>query len=512
MQRTSRQIVELAVTTLLAALVWLCFRQCPIEFTKSQFLGFCALTLGVYWAVPWHRGKLVWLLAVSIAFYMTWHPRLIALIGASAVADFSIALLMERTRSPLLRRCLLFGSIALSLGLLGYFKYTNFLLSEANSLLALVGIDYHWKLFDNLLLPLGISFYTFETISYVVDVYRGRSKAVGNLVDYSIFLMFFPHLAAGPIVRPRDFLPQLERRKRFSWYRLTIGLTLCMIGLFKKAVIADNLAGVVDPVFADADRYASGAVWLATLGYALQIYCDFSGYSDMAIGLAHTLGFKLPANFNMPYLAVNITDFWRRWHISLSSWLRDYLYVPLGGNRHGNVATYRNLMLTMLLGGLWHGAGWTFVFWGAYHGLLLSIHRIWQRRSRMEDRGSNNQTDDSPSSIHQLRSSLNIALTFLCVCLGWVFFRAQTFAIAWTMVRHLALPTSGAHLSLDSALLVYCCFVLVLLGHLFGSTFTLRTIERRLPAPVLGTALGLLVVLVLLLIPESSKGFIYFRF
>lgn len=512
MHRPVRQILECILTVVLAGLVWLAFRSAPIVFVESRFLGFCCLTFAVFWALPWQRARLIWVLAVSIAFYMSWHPQLIVLIGASAMIDFAIALLIERSSSAWLRRLLLVSSIALSLGLLIWFKYTNFLLGSANSLLALFGSDYHWPLFDKLLLPLGISFYTFETISYVVDVYRGRCKAVRHVVDYALFLMFFPHLAAGPIVRPRDFLPQLERHRRFSWYRTLIGVMIVVVGLFKKAALADNLAPVIDPIFADPAAHASSAVWLATLGYAMQIYCDFSGYSDMALGLALTIGFKLPLNFNMPYLAQNIGDFWRRWHISLSSWLRDYLYIPLGGSRKGQLGTQVNLLTTMVLGGLWHGASWTFVLWGGYHGLLLCIHRAWQRRSKSEDRGLTEAANNSRSSILDLRSSINVVLTFLCVCLGWVFFRAQSFAAAWTLTAHLVLPSPGLQLPLTATMLIVCCFAILLSAHLLEARWPWRRLERRLPAPALGAAIALLLVLVMLLIPESQKGFIYFQF
>jgi len=270
-----------------------------------------------------------------------------------------------------------------------------------------------------------------------------------------------------------------------------------VIGLFKKAVIADQLATLVDPVFARPASFASSSIWLAVLCYAVQIYCDFSGYSDMAVGLAHTLGFKLPRNFNLPYFADSITDFWRRWHISLSSWLRDYLYIPLGGNRHGELATYRNLLLTMLLGGLWHGASWTFVAWGLYHGLLLSLHRAipWPRWLG-----------------HAAFKPVMVAGTFLAVCVGWVFFRAQTFADASVILQRMAWSTGGKSIDQTAFTFGAAGLLFMFLCYLIASFIDLKRVERWLPAPVLGTSMAIVFLLAQVLMPEDGKAFIYFQF
>jgi alginate O-acetyltransferase complex protein AlgI len=352
--------------------------------------------------------------------------------------------------------------------------------------------------FLEIALPLGISFYTFETISYIVDVYQGKIRPVRSLLDYALYIMFFPHLIAGPIVRPRDFLPQLTTSKRFNWDRLQLGLQFFLIGLFKKAVIADHLATVSDAVFANPTAYGSLATWLGVMAYAVQIYCDFSGYSDMAVGVAHLFGYKLPRNFRMPYFAANITDFWRRWHISLSSWLRDYLYIPLGGGRGGRLATYRNLILTMLLGGLWHGANWTFVIWGLYHGTLLALHRaiplpLWTGKA--------------------IFRPLAVLTTFLSVCIGWVFFRAQTFTDAWAVLTRMFAPIAGVQTLDPIAVTIALAFLLLALAcHLVGAFANLPRIERRLPAPALGAWLAAMLLLVMLLMPLESKAFIYFNF
>jgi alginate O-acetyltransferase complex protein AlgI len=286
-------------------------------FPTFSFLIFFCVTFTVYWCIKKHRLRMGWLLFASCVFYMSWNPWLILLILFSAGIDFLAAQALESARPLWLRRSILVGSISTNLSLLVYFKYANFFLDSAGGALTWLGFDWVHPVLK-LTLPLGISFYTFETISYMVDVYTGRSKAVRNPLDYAVFILFFPHLIAGPIVRPRDFLPQLGRTKRWDWDRLYLGARFFLLGFCKKAVIADRLAEIVDPVFADPAAFGSTAVWLAVLGYAVQIYFDFSGYSDMAVGVAHTLGFKLPQNFQWPYLAVNPADFWRRWHISLS--------------------------------------------------------------------------------------------------------------------------------------------------------------------------------------------------
>lgn len=468
-----------------------------MNFIKSAFVGYFCVVFLVYWSIRTQRRRLLWLLAASCFFYMSWNPWFILLIFASTSVDYLVALQVERTPDPTRRRLLVLLSVAVNLSILAGFKYALFALRTTQTLCTALGIPVAMPTLD-VILPLGISFYTFEAISYVVDVYRGKIAAIRSPLDYALYILFFPHLVAGPIVRSGDFVPQLGRHKRFSWLRLQAGIELFVLGLIKKAVIADHLAqAVVDPVFASPGTYGSAALWLATLGYALQIYGDFSGYSDMAIGLAHMLGFKLPANFNMPYFAGNIAEFWRRWHISLSSWLRDYLYVPLGGNRHGTWSTYRNLLLTMALGGLWHGANWTFILWGAYHGMLLALHRACPK----------------PAWFQSLWFRPVAGLTtFLSVCIGWVFFRAQSLTDALTILRGLFAPTAGEVLTESSVHLALACAAVMLLGHLLGTFVRLRRLEQRLQVGVAGAALAAVVIMYFLLLPQDSKGFIYFQF
>ena len=464
-------------------------------FVSQQFLGFITAVLLVYWAIPAHRARMAWLLAASAVFYMSWNPWLILLIMFSASVDFFAALALEKYADPRVRRAILVGSIGVNLGLLAYFKYANFFLDNLHGLGNWLGVSGDRRTL-NVILPLGISFYTFETISYIADVYRRRVRAERSLLNYALFILFFPHLIAGPIVRPGAFLPQARRPKRWSWDRAYLGGRLILIGLAKKAVVADHLAAVVDPIFADPGAYGSAACWLAAVGYACQIYCDFSGYSDMAIGMAHLFGFKLHQNFNLPYLAANIAEFWRRWHISLSSWLRDYLYIPLGGSRHGAWATNRNLMLTMLLGGLWHGASWTFVLWGALHGALLVLHRSVAGRA---------WTRHVPHVV-------NVAVTFLCVCVGWVFFRAPSLPAALTVLHRMAWSAAGTRLSEATTALVLALVAAVALEHVLRGRRGLGRGFARLPDPVVGLAYAAAAVAVFILIPETGKGFIYFQF
>lgn len=494
-----------------------------MSFHTFIFLEFFVVVVAVYWSLPslmrhtlpptWHhlddRLRKCWLLGASCVFYATWSPWLIVLILLSAALDYYVALQLEKRPSAGIRRLWLVFSIGTNLGLLGFFKYANFFLSSTSSLLNLIGVPFEMPGLQ-VVVPLGISFYTFETISYVVDVNRGRIKALRNPLDYGLYIMFFPHLLAGPIVRPAHFLPQLRCQKRLDWDRMQLGLQYFLIGFFKKAVIADYMGTMlVQPVFADAGAFASSAIWLAVLAYAIQIYGDFSGYSDMAIGVAYALGYKLPFNFDMPYFASNISEFWRRWHISLSTWLRDYLYVPLGGSRCGTWKTYRNLFVTMLLGGLWHGASWTFVIWGFYHGLLLAIHRCLKERSKQNCDESESSSASGPLAFLQ---PIKIAGTFLSVCVGWVFFRAETFSSAGIILKRMAWPSSGQTFSMDTTMTASALFFLVLICHVIGTCVDIGKIERWLPAPILGAGLAGIWLLAHFLMPSSGAAFIYFQF
>jgi len=465
-------------------------------FHTDRFLGFFILVFAVYWALPRLSWRLWWLLAASCFFYMSWNPWLIGLILFSTSIDYLAALGISRSASARARKALLLASISVNLSLLVYFKYTNFFLDTLQTAGGWLG----WPMAHRtlaLFLPLGISFYTFEAISYVVDVYRGKIKPVRSLLDYGLYILFFPHLIAGPIVRSHDFLPQLHREKRFSWNRLLLGVGLFLVGMFKKGVIADHLAALVDPVFAAPANYSSLSVWLALLSYTIQIYCDFSGYSDMAVGLAHTLGFKLPRNFNLPYLACSIADYWKRWHTTLGAWFRDYLYIPLGGSRHGTFNTCRNLLVTFALCGLWHGPSWNYIAWGLMHGVMLSVERLIKLPAWLAAR-----------VLHPLW----ILWTFFLINMTLVFVRTQSLADAVAVFYRLFQPVAGLDLGPWLLAIGAVGVAGTLLVMVLNEAIAWRRLARHLPAALLGAALGGLVLATLLLWPEDNKAFIYFQF
>jgi len=472
-------------------------------FCSLKFLYFFLAVFAVYWALPWQRGRVLLLLAASIYFYASWNRWLALLLCVSTLGDFLIARGMEATTKPRLRKLLLWVSLAGNLGLLCYFKYANFFLDSLQEAATAMGLPLSLPVLQ-IVLPVGISFYTFEAINYTVDVYRGKLRATRDLTHFMLFILFFPHLVAGPIVRARAFLPLVGRRKHWSWLRAHTGVQLVVLGLVKKLAIADRLALYVDPVFADPAAHATLTLWFAAVAYAIQIYCDFSGYSDMALGLAHLLGYHLAQNFNMPFLAPNISELWRRWHISLSTWIRDYIFIPLGGSHGTRRQTYRNLMVTFTLCGLWHGAGWNFVVWGLITGVLLIVHsafRSWcLRRPRLDA-----VLRTAPGS------ALRIALTFLCFCLIFVIFRCSSLTLGWTMLVRMVTPCAGGGLPLYAHGL-NLTFAVVLLGHALGHGKRGQRFWEWLPAPVRGLAFGAAFTLALVVAPGASKAFIYFQF
>lgn len=488
--------------------------QLPEPFFHTQaFLMFLLVVAVAYWMVPrrWNTAR-VWLLVIaSFHFYAAWNASLALLVTITTLADYGLARLIEHCQRPRLRKILLFGSVGMNLGVLCYFKYRGFFLNELHALVGQLGFDAGYRTLSplDILVPFGISFYTFEAISYTVDVYRRKIHAERSLPHFLLFILFFPHLVAGPIVRAGDFLHQAHRIKRWNWLRVQIGLQLFLLGVFKKLAIADRMAVFTDGTtgspgpFLMPELHNTSALWLAVLAYALRIYCDFSGYSDMALGLAHLFGYKLTQNFNMPYLAVNVSDFWRRWHISLSTWLRDYVFIPIGGSRVGEWATNRNLMITMLLGGLWHGANWTYVVWGALHGFLLIVHR--QFRS---------WCDTQPALRDALQTTLGTALriilTFSCVTLCWVFFRPE-WDKSITMLQRMFGLYQGLPLPLHNRSLWYTA-IFMLVCHLIVARGVWQKIWNRAPASVLGLGYAVCLILALVLAPDGGKSFIYFTF
>ncbi|MFT7463474.1 MAG: alginate O-acetyltransferase complex protein AlgI [Pseudohongiellaceae bacterium] len=387
-------------------------------FNSLQFGVFFVVVYAVYLALS-RQGQNRWLLAASYLFYAAWDVRFLGLIVASTLIDYTVGLRIAATDDGQRRKHWLSLSVACNLGILGYFKYAGFFAASFSDLLGSFDIEAEPWLLDTAL-PVGISFYTFQTMSYAIDVYRGQLKPTRNLADFALFVAFFPQLVAGPIERASRLLPQILSPRSPSVSGFGSGCWLILSGLVKKVVIADNLAHLVDRIYSNPSQATGFEVVMATWAFAWQIYCDFSGYSDIARGLSRLMGFELMLNFKLPYLATNPADFWRRWHISLSTWLRDYLYIPLGGNRGAGLLTYRNLAITMLLGGLWHGAAWTYVLWGAYQGALLIIHRLARPLlSAITPRGS---------FAKGLWWTVRVACMFQLICLGWMIFRADSVA------------------------------------------------------------------------------------
>lgn len=390
--------------------------QSPMLFNSGLFWVLFCLFLPFY-SLLRHRKMMmmVYVVAFSLFFYYKSSGLFFLLLVARAVIDFYLSRWMALCSGRLARRSILLFSLLTSLGTLAYFKYSNFFLLNLNTLLST-----NFQLVD-VILPVGISFYTFQSISYMVDVYRGRADCAETLLDYLFFLSFFPALVAGPIVRASSFMPQIRANYKITDTVVFGGLWLIMVGLLKKAVAADYISQYTNIVFSNSQGFSGLEYAMGLIGYSVQIYCDFSGYSDMAIGLARILGFDLGVNFNSPYKAHNITEFWRRWHISLSSWLKDYVYIPLGGNRQGKFRTSLNLFLTMLVAGLWHGAGWNFIVWGGFHGMGLIVHRnLKQYLSRIPD-----------NSIVKI---LSIGITFVFTSLLWAFFRSSDLETAVAII------------------------------------------------------------------------------
>jgi len=374
-------------------------------FNTWLFFFFFTIVLALY--VNMHRSaQNTMLLCASCLFYGWWDYRFLFLVGFSTVVDYWMALKMEGTAEPNRRKQFLLISVVSNLAILGFFKYFNFFTDSLNTLFANLGFDAHsWRL--DIILPVGISFYTFHALSYTNDVYHGSLRATRSFKDFALFVMFFPQLVAGPIGRATHQLPQYLNERVIKLEGVREGLWLILWGLFKKVCVADNLARLVDQNFSRSSELNAPVAYLTVVAFAYQIYCDFSGYTDIARGSAKLMGFDILQNFRRPYAAINPQDFWRRWHISLSSWLRDYLYIPLGGSRLGKWLTYRNLMITMVLGGLWHGAAWNFAWWGIYHGLLLVGFQLWSQW---------------PNRWHAPRS-IAIVVMFHLTLLGWLLFR-----------------------------------------------------------------------------------------
>ena len=468
-------------------------------FNSLPFAVFFIAVLVVHrLPLPWTARKVNLLLA-SYLFYAAWNPPFLLLLWGSTLVDWWVAKWLHREGRPGRRKALLGLSLLVNLGALGIFKYGGFAVENLGALAGITGLGWDPGGFDPIL-PVGISFYTFQTMAYSLDVYLGRAVPAKSPLDFALFVTFFPQLVAGPIVRPTQLIPQFRVPRAASADQLLWGLALMTLGLFEKVVMADALfAPAADAVFGAAGAVATADAWLGVLAFSGQIFCDFAGYSTIAIGAALCLGFSLPDNFRMPYAAIGFSDFWRRWHISLSTWLRDYLYIPLGGNRKGGGRTYVNLMVTMLLGGLWHGASWTFVVWGGLHGLYLAAERWLRARFAGRPRG--------------LLGDFALAvLTWFLVNLTWVFFRAEDFSSAWRLLGA-SLGLGAGEPVLTTALAVPAALgvVLLFLTQWGMRNRTLEGVAAALPGWLLGLIWALL-ALSLVLAQGSQNAFIYFQF
>ncbi len=470
-------------------------------FPTATFAIFFMVVLPLSWLLM-SRGERwrPFIVASSYVFYSAWDWRFVFLLAFSTVWNQVFAVAIHKRTEARTRKALLTAAVVGDVALLGYFKYYGFFVTSTHNLFSLVDLNVPLEV-RSIVLPVGISFFTFMGISYIVDTYRGDFEPVG-FGKFAAYLSFFPHLVAGPIVRPGELLPQFDSPRDPRYVDTSRAFFLIGTGLFMKVVIANYLAGsIVDQVFGAPNQHSSLEVLVGIYAYAVQIYADFFGYTNIAIGLALILGFRFPQNFDSPYAAVSIQDFWRRWHMTLSRWLRDYLYIPLGGNRGSRLFTYRNLMLTMLLGGLWHGAGWTFVAWGAIHGTALVAERWWRERPGLVER---------PST--PWRRSWHRFATFQVVCFAWIFFRADSFADAWDVIVRLftawgepsPLVTGG----------VLAAIAVGIGSQYLPSRFPLAIMARfsRLPIPAQAAVLSLALLVTHAMGPEGVAPFIYFQF
>lgn len=470
----------------------------PMLFSSGVFWILFLLFIPVYAFLK--RSKLqmsLFVVAFSLYFYYKSSGLFFLMLIGTSLVDWLVSRWMNKLDSRSARLSLMWMSITLSLSILGYFKYANFFLWNWNAM-----VEGNFQPLD-IILPVGISFYTFQSISYVIDVYKRKIKPTESWLDYIFFLSFFPALVAGPIVRADYFLPQLQENRKASSDEIWAGLWLIISGIFKKALIADYIAQYNDLIFNSPDIYTGVQTLMGVLGYTMQIYCDFSGYSDMAIGLALIMGFKLSINFDSPYQSRNLTEFWRRWHISLSSWLRDYVYIPLGGNRKGVFRTYVNNFLTMLIGGLWHGAAWKFVFWGAMHGVGLAVHKACKPvLKKISDNFFNN--------------FISWALTFVYVSLLWVFFRASSFEDSIKIIHNIFVGFEWSHIpQFFEARMTWCIMMITLIVlHFVPQSYADRVQNWFIRAPwILKLILFIVAVqLVIEFMSEEVSPFIYFQF
>lgn len=477
-------------------------------FNSFAFVVYLLIVLPLYYALP-HRYQNRMLLFASYLFYGWWDWRFLSLLAISTLVDYSLGKRISGTSAQSARKYLLAASIVVNLGMLAVFKYFNFFVDSAAAVLQFAGLNANLPLLS-VVLPVGISFYTFQSLAYVIDVYRGSQQPARSVIDFALYVSYFPQLVAGPIERASRLLPQLQKQRVVTRDQWNSGLALMLCGYVKKVAIADAIAPYADPVFNHPQVYSSAATWVAMYSFAIQIYCDFSGYSDIARGVSRLMGIELMENFRQPYLASNISDFWRRWHISLSEWLRDYLYFPLGGSRRGTVRQYMNLLLTMLLGGLWHGASWNYVLWGGLHGCYLVVHKLAAGK-----RPAKRATSQFPS-LRIVALVVKTFVTFHMVSFAWIFFRCPDLPRALDFLGGLApallgLPDWGRFLPGAVVMLVYCAVVTLALD-VASSRTQHKAAQSILPWWGWGAAYAAGLLAIAYFRGDSGEAFIYFQF
>lgn len=475
-----------------------------MNFASLEFAIFMIVVYLPYWVMN-HRQQNYFLLVASYVFYAAWDWRFLSLILISTVINYWVGIALQTTQDVKKRRFYLIIALITSLGILAVFKYFGFFVDSMGVLLELFGFNANLPILS-IVLPVGISFYTFQTLSYTIDVYKKEIEPTRHFFDFALYVSFFPQLVAGPIERAKNLLPQVLSPRSLTYDQFSRGTFLILFGLFKKVVIADGIAGTVNAVYGMPDPTALD-ITLGTYLFALQIYCDFSAYSDIARGIAKLLGFELMTNFKLPYFSVNPREFWQRWHISLSTWLRDYLYIPLGGNRHGERSTQRNLMITMLLGGLWHGAAWNFVLWGFYQGAILSIHRFFTGQPAKKPASSSRV-------LRFLIYLLKVAIFFQIICYGWLLFRATSFEQIADFTSTLLFNFSfaqGVSFSLPSISALLGILLLFVL-EIFQYVSRTPHFYRKWAMPLRGLLYASLFFLLVAGTNNAPSDFIYFAF
>jgi len=473
-----------------------------MNFATIKYLVFILVIFSIYWRLGRKKQNLFLLLS-SYFFYANWDWRFLSLIIISTVTDYVSGWLIYNSNSPQRRKLTLILSLIINLGILGYFKYFNFFAGSLVALADTIGWDISWTA-AKIILPVGISFYTFQSISYTVDIYRGQLKPTRSFIDFAAFVSFFPQLVAGPIVRAKEFVFQLKEKRHFSAENFQTGLTRFMLGFFKKAFVADTLAVyLVDPAFADPTAYSSGTLWFSLVGWTVQIYADFSGYSSMAIGSAKMLGFDIPENFRFPYLSWNISQYWRRWHMTMSRFFRDYVYIGLGGNRRGMARSLLNICITTFVSGLWHGAGWTFVMWGWLHGIYIAVFQIW--RMWRKKLGKWNKSPSFPGIIP------GWIITQLAICVSRILFRSPDFSTAWDYTK--GLLGSDGSAGIDVPFLVWICFASIIFDHIAGWLKEYRPeFKTRVPVYAAAAFYAVMFVFLYYAYPHDIHPYIYFQF